>query len=131
MAIYYSGKLKPLAQSLRKNMTRQERRLWYEFLSEYPARFRRQKQFGPYIVDFYCSSAKLIVELDGGQHFMDKKMQYDRERTMYLERLGYKVIRISNNEVDQNFNGVCEWIDLCVRERGDAFPSGEGGTAQP
>ncbi|MDO4845192.1 MAG: DUF559 domain-containing protein [Oscillospiraceae bacterium] len=130
MPIYYNEKNKQLAQSLRRNMTKQERRLWYGFLSKYPVRFRRQKQFGSYIVDFYCSSAKLIIELDGGQHFSDEAIQRDGERTAYLERQGLTVIRIPNNEIDQNFDGVCEWIDLQVNERLKAFPFGEGGAAR-
>ena len=130
MPIYYSENNKPFAQSLRRNMTKQERRLWYGFLSKYPVRFRRQKQIGSYIVDFYCSSAKLIVELDGSQHFTDEALQRDRERTAYLEKLGLTVIRIPNNEIDQNFYGACEWIDLQVKERLKAFPSGAGGVAR-
>ncbi len=131
MPIYYSAKNKNLAQNLRKNMTKQERRIWYDFLLEYPVQFRRQKQFGRYIVDFYCSSAKLVVELDGSQHFTDEEMKKDRERTAYLKNLGLAVIRIPNNEIDQNFDGTCEWIDMKVKERLNAFPSGEGGAARP
>ncbi len=131
MPIYYREGNKPLAQSLRKNMTKQERRLWYGFLSGYPVRFRRQKQFGRYIVDFYCSDAKLIIELDGSQHTTEKHAEYDRERTDYLEQLGLKVIRVFNNDVDQRFDGVCEWIDMQVKERLKAFPFGEGGAARP
>ena len=131
MPINYSAKNKQLAQNLRKNMTKQERRLWYEFLMEYPVQFRRQKQFGSYIVDFYCSGAKLVVELDGSQHLTDEEMKKDRERTAYLESCGLAVIRIPNNEIDRNFEGACEWIDLQVKERLKAFPSGEGGAARP
>ena len=130
MPFYYRETNKPLAQSLRKNMTKQERRLWYGFLLAYPLQFRRQKQFGAYIVDFYCSSAKLVVELDGSQHFSDEEMKRDRERTDYLESLGLAVIRIPNSDVDQRFADVCEWIDMQVKERLNAFPSGEGGAAR-
>ena len=131
MPFYYSEKNKPLAQNLRKNMTKQERQLWYGFLSQYPLRFRRQRQFGSYIVDFYCGAAKLIIELDGGQHFTDEEMKKDNLRTAYLESIGLAVIRIPNNEIDRNFDGVCEWIDLQVKERLKAFPFGEGGAARP
>ena len=111
MSIYYNPNNKPLAQELRKNMTKQERHLWHDFLSGYPVRFRRQKQFGRYIVDFYCSSAMLVLELDGGQHYTEEGLEFDRERTAYLEGLGLRVLRIPNSEVDQNFVGVCEWVD--------------------
>ena len=69
MGVESNPKLKGRAQRLRKNMTPQERHLWYDFLSTYPVRFRRQRTVGPYIVDFYCAAASLVVEIDGSQHF--------------------------------------------------------------
>ena len=104
------------ARTLRKNMTKEERHLWYDFLRSYPVKFLRQKVFGKYIVDFYCAEAKLIVELDGSQHYEDKGMEYDAERTAYLEQYGVRVLRIPNNAVSRNFSGVCEYIDLAVRQ---------------
>ena len=104
------------AKNLRKNMTKEERHLWYDFLRSYPIRFLRQKILGKYIVDFYCAEAKLIVELDGSQHYEDKGMEYETERTAYLEQYGVRVLRIPNNEVNQNFSGVCEYIDLAVKQ---------------
>ena len=104
------------ARTLRKNMTKEERHLWYDFLRFYPVKFLRQKILGKYIVDFYCAEAKLIVELDGSQHYEDKGMEYDAERTTYLEQYGFRVLRIPNNKVNQNFPGVCEYIDLAVRQ---------------
>ena len=104
------------AKNLRKNMTKEERHLWYDFLRPYPVRFLRQKILGKYIVDFYCAEAKLIVELDGSQHYEDKEMEYDAERTTYLELYGVRVLRIPNNEVNQNFSGVCEYIDIAVKQ---------------
>ena len=104
------------AKNLRKNMTKEERHLWYDFLRSYPVKFLRQKVLGQYIVDFYCAEAKLIVELDGSQHYEDKEMEYDAERTTYLELYGVRVLRIPNNEVNQNFSGVCEYIDLAVKQ---------------
>ncbi len=104
------------ARNLRKNMTKEERHLWYDFLHSYSFKFLRQKVFGRYIVDFYCAEAKLIVELDGSQHYEDKGMEYDSERTAYLEQYGVRVLRIPNNEVNQNFSGVCEYIDLAVKQ---------------
>ena len=104
------------AKNLRKNMTKEERHLWYDFLRSYPVKFLRQKILGKYIVDFYCAEAKLIVELDGSQHYEEKEMKYDTERTNYLEQYGIRVLRIPNNEVSRNFSGVCEYIDLAVRQ---------------
>ena len=104
------------ARSLRKNMTKEERHLWYDYLRAYPIKFLRQKILGKYIVDFYCAEAKLIVELDGTQHYEDKGVEYDAERTAYLEQYGLRVLRIANNEVSCNFSGVCEYIDVAVRQ---------------
>ena len=104
------------ARNLRKNMTKEERHLWYDFLRTYPIKFLRQKILCKYIVDFYCAEAKLIVELDGSQHYETREMGYDTERTVYLEQYGIQVLRIPNNEVNQNFSGVCEYIDLAVRQ---------------
>ena len=104
------------AKNLRKNMTKEERHLWYDFLRSYPVKFLRQKILGKYIVDFYCAEAKLIVELDGSQHYEEQAMEYDTERTAYLEQYGLRVLRIPNNEVSCNFNGVCEYIDVAVRQ---------------
>ena len=112
--------LVPLARNLRKEMTKEERRLWYDFLRQYPVRFARQKVLGHYIADFYCAQAGLVVELDGGQHYEDKAMEKDAQRTDYLAGYGLLVLRIPNNEVMQNFSGVCEWIDYTVQQRAKA-----------
>lgn len=106
----------PAAKELRKNMTREERHLWYDFLKEHPARFQRQKILGRYIVDFYCAEAKLVIELDGSQHYEAEAMEKDAERTAFLEEYGLRVLRIPNNEVNTNFEGVCQYIDLAVRQ---------------
>ena len=105
------------ARTLRKNMTKEERHLWYDFLRGYHVRFLRQKVIDRYIVDFYCHDVRLVVELDGSQHFDPANIQQDRLRTMQLESRNLKVIRIPNNEVNRNFRGVCEYIDLCVKNR--------------
>ena len=104
------------ARALRKNMTREERHLWYDFLRDYSVRFTRQKVLGKYIVDFYCAKAKLIVEVDGTQHFEEQGAAYDRERTAYLAQYGLQVIRISNNQVMEHFDGVCAYIDWTVKQ---------------
>ena len=126
---YYNGEYKPLSQKLRREMTRQEKHLWYDCLKPHPATFRRQKQFGHYIVDFYCASAKVVVELDGSQHYEPEEVQRDAERDQYLSGLGLAVLRFSNADVDQRFDGVCAAIDREIEERcgaGQAFPHGEG-----
>ena len=112
----HNHEIVPAAKMLRKNMTKEERHLWYDFLRSYPVKFLRQKILGKYIVDFYCAEAKLIVELDGSQHYEDKGMKYDTERTTYLEQYGVRVLRIPNNEVSRNFSGLCEYIDFAVKQ---------------
>jgi len=89
-------------------MTKEERRLWYDFLRQLPVTVNRQKVIGPYIVDFYCASAKLVIELDGSQHFEEAGIVSDHTRDSYLSGLGLRVLRYSNTDINQNFNGVCE-----------------------
>ena len=113
----YDGRLKANAQRLRRNMTESERALWYRFLRNYPAQFRRQKQFGYYIVDFYCGRAKLVVELDGSQHYDPEGAAKDRARDAYLRGEGLAVLRFSNLDVEAHFEAVCAEIDRVVRER--------------
>ena len=105
----------PLAKDLRKNMTPWERKLWYDFLRTYPARFQRQKAIGKYIVDFYCAKVGLVVELDGGGHYTAEQAERDDLRTKDLESMNLTVIRICNLDIDRNFPGVCEYIDLTVK----------------
>jgi very-short-patch-repair endonuclease len=99
-----------------KNMTKEERHLWYDFLKTYPVRFLRQKVLGKYIADFYCAKANLVIELDGSQHYKDEGLVNDEKRTEYLEQYGIKVIRISNLDVLKNFEGVCMYIDNEVKQ---------------
>ena len=96
-------------------MTKEERHLWYDFLRSYPIKFRRQAVINKYIVDFYCPEAKLIIELDGSQHFEEKGLEYDEKRTAFLEQYGLTVIRIANNMIDKRFKKVCEYIDDYVK----------------
>ncbi len=111
------NKLTSLAQKLRREATREENRLWYEFLSFYPIRFRRQVVIGKYIVDFYCSSAKLGIELDGGQHYEGSALTRDDERTQWLNHNGIVVLRFLNFDVNNNLTNVCSSIDSKVKER--------------
>ena len=112
----YNPKLVPYAKELRKNMTKEERHLWYDFLKSYPVRFSRQKVLGRYIADFYSAEAKLVIELDGSQHYEETALEEDTKRTEFLEGYGLRVIRIPNNEVIHNFAGVCEYIDTAVKQ---------------
>ncbi len=112
----HNKQLVPLAKKLRKEMTKEERRLWYDFLRIYPVRFSRQKVLGKYIADFYSAEARLVIELDGSQHYDEINIQKDAERTAFLEGYGLKIIRFANNEVSGNFPGVCEYIDAAVKQ---------------
>ena len=103
------------ARILRKNMTKEERHLWYDFLRTYPIRFFRQKVLGKYIADFYCARAKLVIELDGSGHYTAEGKEHDEERTAFLEGYGITVVRILNSEIHKNFRGVCEYIDIIVK----------------
>ena len=106
----------PAAKMLRKNMTKEEKHLWYDFLRTYPVRFSRQKVLGAYIADFYCAEAKLVIELDGSGHYTEEGAQHDEERTAFLEGYGLTVVRIPNTEIQQNFRGVCAYIDDLVKQ---------------
>ena len=110
-------KLLSNARHLRREMTDAEKKLWFSFLRIYSPRFRRQHVMDCYILDFYCASAKLAVELDGGQHYEDIQMEYDKARTEYLERKGILVLRYTNVDVLKRFRAVCEDIDYHVKER--------------
>ena len=122
MPFHYEGKLIPFAKELRKNATRQEKHLWYDFLRTYSVRFQRQKTVGNYILDFYCHRAKLAVELDGGQHYSETGEAYDEKRTLELQKYGIEVLRFSNLDIDRNFSGVCMMIDERVNERISSAP---------
>ena len=117
LKVRYNKELKPKAQDLRRNATKQENHLWYDFLRNHPCQFRRQKQFDRYIVDFYCHQARLIIELDGSQHYEEEALLKDKIRTDRIENRDLTVIRIPNNEINKNFRGVCEYIDWCVKEK--------------
>lgn len=112
----HNKKIVPIARTLRKNMTKEERHLWYDFLRGYPVKFLRQKPIGNYVVDFYCAKANLVIELDGSQHYDTESLAKDKERTEFLESYGIKVLRISNSDIHRNFRGVCETIDNLITQ---------------
>ena len=110
------------AENMRNQMTYPERRLWFSFLREYPTPFVAQKVIGSYIVDFYCSKAKLIIELDGSQHYTVEGEEYDSVRTEVLEQYGLEVIRFSNDEIDRHFDDSCRYIEEKIKERIGEYP---------
>lgn len=106
-----------IAKALRKAMTKQEKHLWYDFLQKYPIKFYKQRPIENYIVDFYCSKAKLVIELDGSQHYCEKGISSDAQRTAVLNQLGIEVLRFSNSDVNENFEGVCLSIDKKISKK--------------
>ena len=108
--IPYRKDLRQKARSLRANMTAAEQKLWFQFLRGFPHPVLRQKPVDDYIVDFYCSRLKLVIEVDGDSHYEDTALAYDKRRTEALEKLGLRVMRFTNREVMEEFEAVCERI---------------------
>ncbi|MBQ2743860.1 MAG: endonuclease domain-containing protein [Oscillospiraceae bacterium] len=117
MSLTYKKNLIPLAKVLRKNMTKQEQHLWYDFLRKSPLRFQRQKVIDGYIADFYCHSAKLVIEIDGSQHYTDKALEYDEERTSVINSYGIEVLRFTNRDIDTRFKDVCMTIHEKIQQK--------------
>jgi len=117
-------KLKAFARKLRNNATRQENRLWYEFLRNYPIQLNRQMTILNYIADFYCAKARLVTPLDGSQHYTEVGASRDAARDDVLTALDLDILRFSNLDIDNNFSGVCETIIRAVHKRTDTphFP---------
>ena len=105
------------ARRLRREMTPHERKLWYLFLRKYPVKIYKQRIIGRFIVDFYCASAKLVIEVDGSQRYEPQGMAYDEERFAFLSALDLAVLRVSNRDIDRDFRGVCEQIDIAIQNR--------------
>ena len=112
----YNGKLTPNARNLRKNMTKEERHLWYDCLKQLPVTVHRQKAIGRYIVDFYIASCKIVIELDGSQHYEQAHLEKDAQRDDYLKSIGCRILRYSNADINYRFRYVCEdvWNHLHV-----------------
>ena len=117
-----NNKLLNVAKILRRNMTRQEKHLWYGFLRYYPVKIYKQRIIDHFIADFYCHSARLVIELDGSQHYTNRGKTHDSARTEILEKYGICVLRFSNKDVDDNFEGVCRMIDRVINERIEKLP---------
>ena len=121
MLIPKDNKKLEAARKLRRDMTPQERKLWYEFLRAYPVKVYKQRIIGPFVVDFYCAPARLVIEVDGSQHYEAQGLAHDAERSAYLQALGLKVIRFTNREVDEQFFSVCEAIEHEIdNQRGES-----------
>ena len=105
------------ARELRHNMTRQEKHLWYDFLSNYPIKIYRQRIIDNFIADFYCHQARLVIEIDGSQHYTPENLIYDKKRTSVLKKYGLFVLRFTNMDVDNEFDSVCHVIDKTIKER--------------
>ena len=123
MSLDYNKNNIVLAKNLRKNATKQENHLWYDFLSKYEIRFQRQKAIDNFIADFYCHKARLIIEIDGSQHYTEEGRKNDEFRTEILEEYGLTVIRFTNHQINTNFRGVCDYIDAVVKA---SLPEGGG-----
>ncbi len=117
MSFKHNPELTFNARKLRKNMTKEEKHLWYDFLSSYSIRFLRQRVLYNYIVDFYCARAKLVIELDGDQHYQQAEQLCDELRDKQLQSYGIKVMRFSNYDIHYNFEDVCDTIDKEVQTR--------------
>ncbi len=113
----YNKDILPNSRELRKNMTPQEGKLWHLFLKDYPIKFYRQRIIDNFVVDFYCSKAKLVIELDGSQHYTDDGKEHDEFRTAILEKYGLKVLRFTNPDIDTNIHDVCDVIDAEIKKR--------------
>ena len=117
MHIKRNFRLLDQAKELRKNMTSQENKLWYEFLKLYPVKVYRQRIIDSFIADFYCASAKLVIEIDGSQHFTLQGKAYDEERERIMQQYGIKTIRFSNFDIDFGFQNVCTCIHEEIQNR--------------
>ena len=112
----YDKKLKSRADELRKNMTQQEWNLWYFYLRKHRLKWYRQRIIDRFIVDFYCHAAKLVIEIDGMQHYTDQGIVYDTERTQVLQGYGLKVLRYTNQQLVDNFQEVCWDIEKNLQQ---------------
>lgn len=119
MRVNKNNNMLQTAKMLRKNMTPHERKLWYLFLRQYPVKIYKQRIIESFIVDFYCASARLVIEIDGSQHFTEQGKEYDKERSAIVEAYGLKVLRFTNYEIDTDFINICDAIDAEIKARID------------
>ena len=121
----YDPALSEYARAQRKNPTQQERKLWYDYLRRYPVKIYRQRVIDRFIADFYCSKAKLVIEIDGAPHFTENGLAYDQARSTILKQYGLAVLRFTDAEIDSNFNSVCSRIHQVIQMRVKALHPGE------
>jgi very-short-patch-repair endonuclease len=124
-------KLTGISKMLRRNMTKEKKHLWYDFLKQLPQTINRQKVIGPYVVDFYCACARLVIELDGSQHYEENERLKDQERDAYLHELGITVVRYTNLDIHKKFDAVCADIVRRINTSSGSLreppsPQGEG-----
>ena len=112
----YKTKTKQYAKELRQHMTPEERRLWYDFLSQNSCHFCRQQPIGNYIADFYAPSIRLVVEVDGSQHFEETGQCYDAARSEFLRQQGVRVLRFTNEQIQRRFPSVCEAVERAIAD---------------
>ena len=117
MPVFKNNRMLDRAKELRRNMTPQERKLWYLFLRDYPVKIYKQRIIDSFIVDFYCARAKLVIELDGSQHYTNQGVAYDRERSAMIAKYDLKVLRFTNEEIEHHFNEACELIHQTIQKR--------------
>ena len=108
--IPYNKKLVSNARTLRKNMTPEEKHLWYDFLKRLPYNVRRQHNIENYIVDFYIAEKKIVIEVDGRQHLLSEHKEADEQRDAALSSWEIIVLRYSNDSIRNNFNTVAKDI---------------------
>ena len=110
--------LKQRARELRNHMTQEEKKIWYQYLNHCGYSFKRQYVIPPFIVDFYCADAALVVEIDGSQHYTTEEEElYDRNRTAYLESYGLMVVRLNNRQINTQFLDVCWYLSNLIQRR--------------
>ncbi len=105
-----NSKLTTNSKTLRKNMTKEEKHLWYDFLKNLPITVHRQKVINRYIVDFYIANNKTVIEIDGSQHYEDSAVEYDKKRDEFLNSIGIRVLRYTNIQINKEFENVCNDI---------------------
>ena len=113
----YDPRMRERVQELRHKMTPMEKKLWYSFLRTYPVKMYKQRPIRTFVADFYCPLARLVIELDGSQHYTEQGKEYDEQRTAILEQYGVQVLRFTNLDVDQHLDAVCAQIDSTIERR--------------
>ena len=107
------------AHKMRKEPTEEENKLWHILLKKIRPRFLRQRVIGNYIVDFCCPKLKLIIEVDGEQHYMPENEKYENKRTAFLEQSGYKIIRFYNSDINKLIRNAEQTIIYTCKERAE------------